>query len=827
MITRHPFNTWPLHVKLFTEEAVGIWEAASAAKRAPPMPTGFTYSIELEGVDGKSGLPGSGRKGPIAVDDGKIFCSVYESILTYRFLIADFTNAYLAKHTSLVATGRRLECHICHKPMHSYATVGVSQNSFLCLSCCTSQEPLETGLCPSLHCTAVSHLSCLSQDFLISESADKENKNQSNLVPRGGSCKTCDNYILWGDVIRGSYRRFRAMQKTQDGADNTMAEDDLFISDEDEAEADEDGIDETPIKKKGKRPARDRSISSSAGKKSMDRKRSKKASSRSGAKGSSSGESFDFDNISSSSESEGSTVRRRGRPPKTIETLSHIVSPGPSKQSAKTKCIESVRRAPGRPPKGTPTVADIHVSFNDALESSDSNPGAENGPSRKPGRPRSRNSPASKVQHLVVSPPLASNITRKGKGKASETQETFTMNDVRAALPSVGQSRGKMGSPCKSRSSSVIIRKDDTENTVKRGRPRKSSITLEASSGSAGRPAQRKPGRNRSSSLSEVLSASPQRGGRLRTEASHKTAKCRLPGKYGFLSITDSSIPGKPTEILAATATGEASPIKSLSEVSKRGRPRKDTSLGSTNIALTDIAIPSWECRPKQDRNETSTTISSDPSTPEIVEKRRGRPHDDVTSSSSPETPVRKRGRPRKIEVILPPTNEIMTTSGSGLDKRKPGRPGKEKSLLSVINNVPIKQKRGRTSMDGGLIPSASSIKSKSKSTSISHKERMHTHSMHSDSSSGESFDFTGLSGSEASDEDFDLFLARISNRLKSEKVPYASSSKKLPGKPHNVFAPEYSLDICERNDLRGAISSLSVSNPGGAKNLPIVIISD
>jgi hypothetical protein len=98
---------------------------------------------------------------------------------------------------------------------------------------------------------------------------------------------------------------------------------------------------------------------------------------------------------------------------------------------------------------------------------------------------------------------------------------------------------------------------------------------------------------------------------------------------------------------------------------------------------------------------------------------------------------------------------------------------------------------------------------------------------MHSDSSSGESFDFTGLSGSEASDEDFDLFLARISNRLKSEKVPYASSSKKLPGKPHNVFAPEYSLDICERNDLRGAISSLSVSNPGGAKNLPIVIISD
>ena len=134
MIARHPFNTWPLHVKLFTEEAVKIWVAASAAKHAPAMPPGFICSIELEGVDGKSGLRGSGRKGPIAVKDGQIPCFVYESILAYLFSTAEFTYAHLAKHTSLLATRRRLECNICHKPIDSYAMVGIHWILFLTLS---------------------------------------------------------------------------------------------------------------------------------------------------------------------------------------------------------------------------------------------------------------------------------------------------------------------------------------------------------------------------------------------------------------------------------------------------------------------------------------------------------------------------------------------------------------------------------------------------------------------------------------------------------------------------------------------------------------------
>lgn len=92
MIRSHPFNLWPLHVKLFTEEARDVWYALldrraklNATKRGrgkaadPPtaipyeshFPPGFTWSVELEGVDGRSGhSSGSGRSGPLQVKDG-------------------------------------------------------------------------------------------------------------------------------------------------------------------------------------------------------------------------------------------------------------------------------------------------------------------------------------------------------------------------------------------------------------------------------------------------------------------------------------------------------------------------------------------------------------------------------------------------------------------------------------------------------------------------------------------------------------------------------------------------------------------------------------
>lgn len=64
------------------------------------------------------------------------------------------------------------------------------------------QEPLGVSLCPFGDCKAVSHLSCLATDFLSSD-----HPQSSGLLPRGGNCRSCRSYVLWGDVIRGCYRR--------------------------------------------------------------------------------------------------------------------------------------------------------------------------------------------------------------------------------------------------------------------------------------------------------------------------------------------------------------------------------------------------------------------------------------------------------------------------------------------------------------------------------------------------------------------------------------------------------------------------------------------
>ena len=75
LVSRPPFNTWPLHVKLFTHEAEQYWKD-STNDAASLLPPGFTCTLELEGVDGKSGHVGSGRQGPISIDDGKLLVSI-------------------------------------------------------------------------------------------------------------------------------------------------------------------------------------------------------------------------------------------------------------------------------------------------------------------------------------------------------------------------------------------------------------------------------------------------------------------------------------------------------------------------------------------------------------------------------------------------------------------------------------------------------------------------------------------------------------------------------------------------------------------------------
>lgn len=55
-------------------------------------------------------------------------------------------------------------------------------------------------LCVHNGCTSISHLRCLADKFLQGEKS-------TSMVPRGGECPGCQEWTLWGDLVRGCYRR--------------------------------------------------------------------------------------------------------------------------------------------------------------------------------------------------------------------------------------------------------------------------------------------------------------------------------------------------------------------------------------------------------------------------------------------------------------------------------------------------------------------------------------------------------------------------------------------------------------------------------------------
>ncbi|KAJ7690641.1 hypothetical protein B0H17DRAFT_1064274 [Mycena rosella] len=265
MISVHPWSTWPLHIKLFTDAAVKGWKNADD-KAMPPLPRGFTCAIELEGVDGKSGQVGSGRQGPISVDD------------------AQFTSVHLAKNTALLASNRRLACSVCSRDVHNFST-----------------DPLNTTLCPTTGCTAVSHLSCLLDDFLSAQTID------TGMVPRGGQCRSCKTYVLWGDIVRAMYRR------SAGGALAELEGDDdaLFLSDI------ESPAPEALPPKSAKARGKTKAVSPKRGRPRLQEQDS------------SEGEAFDF-NVSSSTDSAAPSPRKRSRPRKVSPVAVDAPAPAPS-----------------------------------------------------------------------------------------------------------------------------------------------------------------------------------------------------------------------------------------------------------------------------------------------------------------------------------------------------------------------------------------------------------------------------------------------------------------------------------------------------------------
>ena len=108
-------------MKLYSKDARIAWEQLNADE--PALPKGFSWTEELEGVDGKSGLVGSGRTVPIDVTD-----SAYpiKYVVTSSILWSgDFTSEHLAKFEGLHRISDTAKCSICREAISLTETVSM------------------------------------------------------------------------------------------------------------------------------------------------------------------------------------------------------------------------------------------------------------------------------------------------------------------------------------------------------------------------------------------------------------------------------------------------------------------------------------------------------------------------------------------------------------------------------------------------------------------------------------------------------------------------------------------------------------------------------
>jgi hypothetical protein len=276
-----------------------------------------------------------------------------------------------------------VECTICHEPILNYAVVGSiylsapSPHKFL-----VEQSPVSTALCPSSNCRAVSHLKCLSQDFI-----DLEDQ-PTIMIPRGGDCKSCKQYILWGDIIRGCYRRMPPSEAAIPLMD--IDTDGMFVSDN--------------LEVHGRRKSSLRRKRSTSRRRKPLKEKKKQISYSSST--SASHENEILSNFVTSSESEdipGPVKRKSGRPRKSqaVPTIRRL-SP---KANAKQK-------------HSTDSVFTNEGEIFDLVASSESEDNATP-MKRKPGRPRRNSATLSLGTSSLVSSPQPLKVSRKSKKSAS------------------------------------------------------------------------------------------------------------------------------------------------------------------------------------------------------------------------------------------------------------------------------------------------------------------------------------------------------------------------------------------------------------------------
>lgn len=231
----------------------------------------------------------------------------------------------------------------------------------------------------------MSHLACLSSHFLAVEAQDTGN---TRMIPRGGNCKGCQQYVLWGDLIKGCYRR----EKGGVGTILSEVEDDPEITQSESSGVDLMYPEPSGMTKKKKTPRKAKAST-------------KKVLLPSIAAGSETGEFFDLDAISSGTDGSEepqalATPRKRGRPRKV-----QIALPPPSPSLA--------RKPPSRPLKLVQAEPALTM---DAVISRL--------------LPPSYTQPAAKKQHKATAGKAGRKRIHAIAASAEESGEFFDLNDI-------------------------------------------------------------------------------------------------------------------------------------------------------------------------------------------------------------------------------------------------------------------------------------------------------------------------------------------------------------------------------------------------------------
>lgn len=111
MLSVPPYNTWPLRIKIYSKEVARLWE--KLAGNSSSLPKGVEVSHEMEGVDGKSGLVGSGRTGPIDVTDRECFPIPNTRLIHNNVIAGEFTAEHLEKYKLLTSSSPTTNCDCC------------------------------------------------------------------------------------------------------------------------------------------------------------------------------------------------------------------------------------------------------------------------------------------------------------------------------------------------------------------------------------------------------------------------------------------------------------------------------------------------------------------------------------------------------------------------------------------------------------------------------------------------------------------------------------------------------------------------------------------